>query len=151
MGERDRITCVVWLGISVFAGITALNLGVGTWHNPGSGFLLFGTALLLAIFTVALFGLSFLKKNETAHPADAGREPHWGRNIIVIAALIGYCLALQKLGYVVATFGLMLVLFGLGKMKPRAIVLAAVLTVLISYCLFGYFLKTPLPKGVLGF
>ncbi len=151
MDKGNRISCVVWLVISVFVGITSVRLGIGTLRNPGSGFILFGTSILLAIAAAVLFGTGFLKKYRAARPADVWKGRNWGKNIIVIAALIAYCLTLRMLGYVFATFGLMLVMFSLGKMKPWAIILSALVTVLFSYCLFGYFLKTPLPRGILGF
>lgn len=151
MEKRDRISCVVWLVISFFVCITSLHLGVGTLHNPGPGFILFGASILLAIFTGILSGIGFFKKTKGARPTNVWKGLNWETNLIVVVALIAYCLVLRKIGYVITTFGLMLVLFSLGKMKPWAIVLGALITVLFSYCLFGYFLKTPLPRGMIGF
>lgn len=151
MDKLDRISCVAWLFISVFVWITAMHLGVGTFRNPGPGFILFWASIFLAFFTSILFGVSLFKKKDAVHPADLWKGLDWGKNIIVVAALIGYCLTLQKLGYLVATLGLMLVLFSLGKMKLWTIILGSLITVLLSYSLFGYFLQTPLPRGILSF
>jgi len=71
--------------------------------------------------------------------------------IIVMAALIAYCLVLPKFGYPISTFALMLVLFSLGRMKPWMIILGSLITVLLSYYLFDHLLQTPLPRGLLRF
>jgi hypothetical protein len=69
----------------------------------------------------------------------------------VIAALTLYCLTLAKLGYLLATFGLMIVLFRLGKMRPWAMVIGAMIASLSSYGLFAFLLGTPLPRGFFRF
>lgn len=68
-----------------------------------------------------------------------------------MAALIAYWLVLSKLGYPIATFALMLVLFSLGRMKPWMMILGSLITVLLSYYLFDHLLQAPLPRGVLRF
>jgi putative tricarboxylic transport membrane protein len=151
MDKRDAMSSVVWLVISIVVALASLRLGVGTFHQPGSGFLPFWASVFLAFFASILAGVCLLKKRDAEHPAFAGKKFNWGRSGVIIAALIAYCLALPKMGYGVATFGLMLVLFALGKMKPQTVILGALMAVLLSYCLFGYVLQVPLPRGPWGF
>lgn len=151
MDKLDRIGCVIWLSLSVFVCMSSLWLGVGTLHNPGSGFILFWTSIFLAFFTSLLFLTRFREKSHAVNQASPWKGLDWGRNIIVIAALVGYSLLLQRIGYLITTFGLMLVLFGLGKMKLWLIILSSLVTVLLSYSLFGYIFGAPLPRGILGF
>jgi hypothetical protein len=151
MDKRDMMSCVVWLFISAFVFMASLRLGIGAFQSPGPGFLLFWASLFLAFFTFILLGIRLFKKEDSASLADLWKDRHWGNNIIVIAALLIYCLALPKLGYILATLGLMLILFSLGKMKLWAVILGSLLSVLLSYGLFFYGLKTPLPRGILAF
>jgi putative tricarboxylic transport membrane protein len=151
VNKRDVISCVVWLCISIFVFITSLRLGIGAFHSPGPGFIPFWSSIMFALFSCILLGISLFKKKESVRPADLWQGLRWGNTIIVVAALIFYCLALPNIGYILATFGLMLVLFSLGKMKPWVVILGSLLTVLLSYSLFDYFLKMPLPRGIFGF
>jgi hypothetical protein len=105
----------------------------------------------LAVCACILFGISLSKKKGPLHWPDLGRGAKRADRIIVIAALTGYCLLLTRLGYIISTFVLMLVLFSLGRMKPWMIIFASLITVLFSYYLFDHLLETPLPKGVLSF
>jgi putative tricarboxylic transport membrane protein len=151
VNKRDVISCVVWLCISIFVFIASLRLGIGAFHSPGPGFIPFWSSIMLALFTCILLGISLFKKKEAVRPADVWKGLRWGSTIIVVAALIFYCLALPNIGYILATFGLMIVLFSLGKMKPWVVILGSLLTVVLSYSLFDYFLKMPLPRGIFGF
>jgi putative tricarboxylic transport membrane protein len=152
MNLREMISGVVFLLIAVFVLTASLHLGVGALHHPGPGFLLFWAGILLAICACILLGIGLSKKGEPAHDDSTAWNRAERRNAaIVMAALIGYCLALPKLGYSVSTFALMAVLFGLGRMKPWMVVLCSLMTVLLSYYLFAQLLRTPLPRGVPGF
>lgn len=148
---RDMISGIVCLFISVFVLLTSLRLGVGALHNPGPGFLLFWAGILLAICSSILLGIGLNEKAEAVRPSDALNGGERRNVIVATAALIAYCLILPRLGYRISTFALMLVLFSLGRMKPWAVVLGSLLTVLASYYLFGHLLRTPLPRGVLRF
>jgi cell division protein FtsW (lipid II flippase) len=151
MNLREMISGAVSLLIAAFVFAVSLRLGVGALRDPGPGFVLFWASILLAICSCILlcFGLS----GKTGPAPDSGVANRADRRnaAIVTAVLIGYCLALPKLGYPVSTFLLMAVLFGLGRMKPWMILLGSLITVLLSYFLFAHLLKTPLPRGVLGF
>lgn len=150
MDKWDMMSGAVWLFISFFVFMASLHLGIGAFHSPGPGFLPLLASILLAFFTFILFGMCLFKKK--AEPLrEVWRERHWGNNVIVVAALLSYCLALPKLGYILATFGLMLILFSLGKMKPWAVIFGSFLVVFLSYGLFYHGLSVPLPKGLLAF
>jgi putative tricarboxylic transport membrane protein len=151
MDIRDIISGIVCLLISVFVFTTSLRLGVGALHNPGPGFILFWASILLAICACILFGINFFKKTEPVRRSNAWNGADRRNAIIAMAALIAYWLVLPKLGYPIATFSLMLVLFSLGRMKPWVIILGSLITVLLSYYLFDHLLRTPLPRGLLRF
>ena len=151
MDKRDLAGGTVWLVLSVFVFIASLHLGVGALGSPGPGFIPFWASLCLAFFACILLGLSLAAKTQSVCRAHGAKESNSGNPLIVIAAFTIYCLALEKVGYLLATFGLMMILFRIGKMKYRAIVLGSLVTSLSSYGLFAYFLGTPLPRGIFGF
>lgn len=151
MDKREIISSAVWLCIVAFVAISSLRLGIGEFHNPGPGFFPFWASIFIALLTLIMLGTHFFKKADVIRLADLWKGDHWGTLVIVIASLIVYCLVLAKLGFILATTGLMLILFYLGKMKPWAIIVGSLLAVLLSYGLFHYGLQTPLPKGILDF
>ncbi len=151
MDKRDLAGSAVWLVLSVFVFTASLRLGVGALRSPGPGFIPFWASSCLAFFACILLGFNLAAKTQAVRRENGAKESHSVNHLIVIAALTIYCLALEKAGYLLATFGLMMVLFSLGKMKYRVIVLGSLVTSLSSYGLFAYFLGTPLPRGIFGF
>jgi putative tricarboxylic transport membrane protein len=151
MNPREIISGVVGLLIAAFVLAASLRLGVGSLHNPGSGFVLFWAGVLLAVCACILAGVNLAGKRGPVRPSDAGNRMERRNAAVVMAALIVYCWALPKLGYSISTFLLMAVLFGLGKMKPWMIVLSASSAALLSYYLFAHLLRTPLPRGLWGY
>jgi hypothetical protein len=151
MNLREMISSAICLLIAVFVFAVSLRLGVGALRDPGPGFVLFWTSILLAVCACILLGFGLSGKTGLGPGSTAWNRENRRSAAIITAALIGYCLALPKLGYPVSTFLLMTVLFGLGRMKPWRVLLCSLMAVLLSYFLFAHLLKTPLPRGVLGF
>lgn len=151
MDKRDLTDSAVWLVLSVFVFAASLRLGVGALRSPGPGFIPFWASSCLAFFACILPRYNLAAKAQSGRRENAIHESNSMNHLIVITALTIYCLALEKAGYLLATFGLMMVLFRLGKMKYRLIVLGSLLASLSSYGLFAYFLGTPLPRGIFGF
>jgi putative tricarboxylic transport membrane protein len=152
MDKRDISSGVVLLFISILVLIASLRLGIGPSQSPGSGFMPFWSSLLLGLVACLLLGRCLIKKEVPGGGLGAlWKGRNWGMTIMVVAMLIVYCLAMPKLGYLFATFGLMLVLFTLGKMNFWLVIPCSLFVVLFTYGLFDYLLKMPLPRGLLGF
>jgi len=151
--KREITGLVFWFVIAAIIMISSWNLGLGEYKNPGPGFFPFWSALLLGALSLSMAGDIYLQKKAVAigGKVDLWKDVNWGKNTVVIASLFVYCLILPALGYLLSTMMLMMVLFYVGKMKPRAIIAGAMLAVLLSYFIFIYGLKTPLPRGVWGF
>jgi putative tricarboxylic transport membrane protein len=151
--KREIIGLVVWLLIAAYVLISSWNLGLGEYENPGPGFFPFWSALLLGVSASLMIGIICLKKEIVTIEEESPlwKDLNWGKNITVTAALFAYCLVLTRLGYVLSTLGLMMVLFYIGKMKLWVVIAGALLAVGLSYSLFYYGLQTPLPIGIWGF
>jgi hypothetical protein len=151
MDKLDLWSCAVWLILSAFVMNASLRLGVGELRSPGPGFIPFWASVGLAFFACILLGFNLTQRTQAAWPKNSKKVTGKGNHLIMIVALTLYCMALQKFGYLLTTFGLMMALFGLGKMKPWVMITGSLVTSLSSYGLFGYLLGTPLPRGIFGF
>jgi putative tricarboxylic transport membrane protein len=149
--KRDIASGVVLLFISILILLASLRLGLGPYRSPGPGFIPFWASLLLAFLSCLLLGRRLLRPKAAVSLGELWKDRSWAFTVIVVSVLIVYGIVLPKLGYLLATFGLMLVLFSLGKMKTWAVIPSSVLAVLLTYGLFDSLLKMPLPRGILGF
>ena len=65
---------------------------------------------------------------------------------------LGYILALEKIGFLLSGFLLLLVILkGVENLSWRKAILIPFSTLGASYLLFHFILKATLPKGILGF
>ena len=151
MNVRDRWSGLFWLAISIFVCVEAHQIDIGTFHSPGPGFLPFWAAVIFGLFSIILIVMSSLKRSGDEKAERLWKGKSWNKVIIVLLSLFIYALLLQRLGYLVATFGLMTLLFGMtGKTKVWIRVLAAAFTALATYVIFYVWLEVQLPKGILG-
>lgn len=151
LDKRDAISSVLWFAVAVFVFLSSIHLGTGHIGNPGPGFVSFWASIFFTCFTVLMLVLNLFGKKSAPGLSEAWKGLHWGKVVIVIASCIIYLSVMEKLGYLLATVGLMLVLFGLSKMKSWVVVLSSLIAVTSSYYLFHILLKVPLPRGILSF
>ena len=147
-----RLTIAASLILAGLAGLTlfeASRLAFGSIRVPQTGFFPSILAILLLFFSIAL-----LVQTCRQAGGESGEQPitseAWIRISITLAAMLGFALVLEKLGFLLSTFTVMLVLLRVIEPQKWARVLAVALaTALISYFLFGRLLNIPLPAGVL--
>jgi len=141
------------LFMMIFSGAVigeAFQLEIGTPKNPGSGFMIFGTAGVLGLLALHQFIKSFLSPEAQAEPAS--EKIHRGRIVSVIGANIIYIFLLQPAGFLLSTFLLLCFLFQV-RQKGRWVstVGGAALTSFLSYLIFSRILKLNLPRGLMPF
>ena len=148
---RHLLGNAFWLFIGGFAVISSLRLGIGDIHRPGAGFVLFlaGSLFIGCILLQAILSRTGRRREEPSSGIWP-RIPERPVQVVVIGALV-YLSVLEKLGYLLATFAFMLLLFGLNRIKLRTVVICALSSVAASYCIFQGLLKVPLPRGFFGF
>lgn len=148
MVDRDTISAVGFLALSVFVGAQAARFPLGKLNRVGPGFFPLVLAVLLGVLSLALLSNSLRLKDKKR--AETPRRPvALG---LVVAAIFTYSLLLKPLGFVLSTLLFTLAVFELSD--PRrwfAPILAAVLTTAGSYLLFKLWLGIPFPTGILGF
>lgn len=147
MKDIDRLSGLLFLIFSLYIAYEASKLPLGGFHHPEAGFFPFGLGLALLLLSGILLSQAFKR----------GRLKEWfkfgegkRRLLLAVAAMVVYVIVLNRLGYMVSTFLIMVFLLkGLEKQKWRTTLLISVPCVVISYITFSWWLGVPLPKGVI--
>jgi len=150
----DQIGALFWLFLALVICLASSKLPLGTWYDPGAGFLPLGSGIILGLLSGAAYGQSLPKSSQRFKDFFPSRGA-WKNLILVLVALFGYALSLEALGFLVATFLLLVLLFrGMrGTQHQRWIVTIAgsALVSFVSYVIFELWLKARLPQGLFGF
>jgi putative tricarboxylic transport membrane protein len=126
-------------------------MDTGTFHSPGPGFLPFWSGVMLGLFSILLVATSLMKLPGKGEEKHLWKGKDWSKVVIVLISLFVYALFLQQLGYLIATFGLMVLMFGvMRKTRWWIRIFAAAVTVSTTYILFYVWLEVQLPKGMFG-
>jgi putative tricarboxylic transport membrane protein len=137
-----------WLALAALSAVGAWRLEVGTLHSPGAGFLPFYAAILFGVLAFVSL-LQDLKK--MAGPAsEIWDGVRWTRWITMVASLFIYVAIMEWLGFMLATFLLMLVLFRL--LEPyrwTTVLFFSLATMGSAYLFFVVLLDSRLPRGSL--
>jgi putative tricarboxylic transport membrane protein len=151
MNMRDQWSGLFWL---VFAGLVyaaAVRMGIGSFQVPGPGLLPLMAAGAVGLLALLLLVRGTLKKEKGGRIGELWTGTTWKKVVLVSASLLIYALVLNRLGFLIATFGLMAILFGvLGRLQWWIRVIVALVTVLAAYLIFHVWLEVQLPKGLLG-
>jgi hypothetical protein len=140
---RELRSGLFFLGLSLFALWESLRLGLGTPKVPGAGFLSFCVGLVLSVLSIVLI----IRGRGIRDPL----ESHSRRVILALVCLFAYSFLLDKIGFIVATFFLVGILFRLGE--PRrwwALLGMSVLVTFLAYLVFGVLLHVYFPRSFLG-
>ena len=150
MNRRDAASGLFWLGISIFVGAKAIDLGIGRFSTPGPGFVLFWSSLLFGALSIVLLIRSFTGKSGGTLLSDPFRGFKWGRALTVIVAIFVYTFFLNRVGFLLMTFGLVAILFALGRVNRWVSISGAIVTVILAYVVFHFGLQVQFPRGVLA-
>ena len=148
VNRHDLISGFFWLGVSIFVIIEALELEVGVFSNPKPGFLLFWSSLIFGILSIILVAKSILGKSGRTKLTEAWRGLTWWNPIITIVLLFLYASFLRSIGFLLAMFGLMALLYSLGRVKPQVSIAGAIVTVILAYAIFHFALQVQFPRGI---
>jgi putative tricarboxylic transport membrane protein len=132
---------------------SSLQIGIGRINAPGPGLIPFGTGALLILFSMGTIVETLLAKRAEAQgssPLFMGRR--LGVILTVLVSLFAYALVLDFLGFLLATFLVLTLLFWIPKKQSwKGAVGIAALTTACTYALFVYALQCSLPSGILEF
>ncbi|HEY9447975.1 MAG TPA: tripartite tricarboxylate transporter TctB family protein, partial [Burkholderiales bacterium] len=120
---------------------------LGTLQEPGPGYV----PLLLAIFLGAM-GLLVAVRGTRAQPMRNLKWPEFPRAVLILVACAGAAYALERIGYRITIFALLVFFLGVVERKKwyTALILSAAFA-LLSYLVFDTLLKVQLPAGPWGY
>ena len=149
--RADTFTAVLALGISTFILLQGRDLGLGRPSDPGSGFILFWTGVIMTALSAVLLAQSLAAKaGDAAGLGDAFAGLRWGKVLYVVALMMLYTAVVETFGFVLSTAVLLLVLFKTVEPQSwRVAILGSALTTLGAWAVFVAWLGTQLPTGTL--
>ena len=150
MDRRHIISGIFWLIISIFVCLNSTKLGIGNFSTPGPGFLFFWSSLLLGLLSVILIIKNIFMRKEAKLLINLWKGLRWEKVFLTIIAILIYSLILTELGFLFATFFLMIFLFSLGRLRYWMTIMGALITVMVSYIIFHFLLQIQFPRGILG-
>jgi hypothetical protein len=140
---NDRVSGAILFLLGLFVAWQNRSYPVGTLVEPGPGML----PLALAVFIGAI-GLLIAVRGGDSAPLRLAAWPELGRAGVILAACAVAAVALERLGYRLTVFALLL--FFLGVVERRhwmaSLAVAAGFSI-VSYLVFATWLRVPLPLG----
>ena len=141
----DRVLGSGAILLAAIVGVVSWRYGVGTGRLPGPGFWPLAIAL-----SMAGLGAALIARPGPARSAPVEGASRWERFAVGMGTLAFYVLALEPLGYLAATFVLLVVQFRWVEGRSwRGSFLTSALAATISLIVFRAFLNVPLPQGML--
>lgn len=153
MRKYDQMSSLVWLAFAIYICIASSRLSFGSFDHPGPGFLPLLVGIFLGIFSIIAFLQAYLSKVTDETTSSWYPKERWKKLIGVLMVMFIYALCLEILGFLVSTFLLLVFLFRFGTESQRWLVAigGSGIASFSSYAVFELWLKTQLPKGLLGF
>lgn len=149
--KRDIISSLFWLVLGTGICYEGYGLGLGSLHDPGSGFIFFWTGVLMIGLSLGLLIRSLRKEASSGELKTLWRQISWKQVISVLFALFLYAYLFVPLGFILSTILLLIFLFkAVEPQKWSWAILGALISTLATYSIFHLWLRSPLPKGLLG-
>jgi putative tricarboxylic transport membrane protein len=150
--KKDQFwAALFWIGLGLYTIYASLRMGSGSFRSPGPGLMPLLLGVLLCLTSLYYIVTELIRKSVEA----GAKENQWAKAnpakvIPVVLILLAYAVTLEWLGYLVASFLMLFVLFWVAGMKRVSAVLSSLAAVLGSYALFTY-LGVVFPHGILKF
>ena len=153
MKSRNILSSLILIFFGALFCRSSLHIGIGSINALGPGLIPFGTGGLLILFSMGtIVEVLVAKQAETGPSAPLFIGRRWGVILAVLASLFTYALVLNFLGFLLATFLVLTLLFKIpGQQSWKGAIGIAALTTACTYALFAYALKCSLPSGILEF
>lgn len=151
MKRRNLISSIVLLALAITILVNAGRLPFGSLWAPEAGFFPVILGSLLAILSLSLLVQAMKGKQEEAFLFDMA-SGRWDKIVLTVGGLLAFTLFVERLGYIICSF--LLVAFLLRVVEPQKwwlTIVVAFFSSLVAYLVFGSWLDTPLPKGIIGF
>jgi putative tricarboxylic transport membrane protein len=151
--NNDQWSSLFWFICGVVICIASIHYGLGTLHNPGTGFVPFLAGLAIFIFSVIGFVQSALRQKKGFRwKSPMPKGAMWGRALLTVGGLFAYAFLLTPLGFTLCTALYLSFLLRVGKFYRWPVAIAGgIVTASATYGIFVSLLKVQFPKGPWGF
>ncbi|MFH1345030.1 MAG: tripartite tricarboxylate transporter TctB family protein [Pseudomonadota bacterium] len=140
---------LIGLALGVFVVWSGLKLKLGTINDPGSGYVLFYTGLLMCLFAATIIIAAVTEGGPTF--STRWKDARWIKPLLVIVSLIAFALALDRVGFLLSTIPLMLLLLRLvDPVRWTLAIPIALLAPLGVWWVLKRLLLIQLPSGIFG-
>jgi len=135
--------------IGAFTCFEARKFEIGATVNPGPGYFPLFLGVAMIILSLAMIIKDTMEGD--SENRSLWKNLNWGKILYTLIALTLYGLFLQPLGYLIATFALMFILFWVtGGQRWWGGLISSTITTSISFILFKVWLGVHLPIGLWG-
>ena len=138
---------LIGLGLGGFVIWSGLKLKLGTINDPGSGYVLFYTGILMCVFAGSIVISAITEGGPTL--ASRWENVRWSKPLLVIACLTAFSFALESLGFLLSSIPLMLLLLRLiDPVRWTLAIPLAVLAPVSVWWVLKHGLLIQLPSGM---
>ena len=140
---------ILGLGLSAFVIWSGYDLGVGSVNDPGSGYIMLYTGLLMLLFAVIILYGAVSEGGPTFR--SLWQNVLWTKPLLVIALLVAFGLLFETLGFLISTPLLLLAL--LRVIDPVRWQIAIPIAIIVPFFCWYMLVKQlliQLPHGVFG-
>lgn len=145
MKRPDLFASAFLTALAAAAGAAAYRLGPGDIHSPGPGLMPLATATLLGLMALGQLGRELLVAGGSG--PGAFTRSRGGTVIVLLGALAGFGLVLDRAGFALSALLMLAVLFGVVAGKRWWVALLAALLIAAVARLVFRTLGTQLPEG----
>lgn len=138
---------LIGLALGAFVMWSGVKFNIGTINDPGSGFVLFYTGILMCLFAGSITIAALTEGGPSLSSLWEGTR--WTKTVIVIAGLVVFALAFDRLGFLLASIPLMLFLLrAIDPVRWTVAIPLAILVPLGSWWVLKKLLLIQLPSGI---
>lgn len=151
MEKNDLFPAIVWLALGIAVMTISYKLKLGSLENPGPGLMpfLWGTILFICSLPILIRSFPMIPSHGRQEGPGMWAGVELRKIILTLASLAGYIALLEKIGFTITTFALLVLMYRfVGSQKWRWVFVSSALTMLIAHFLFVTCLKVELPSGL---
>ena len=138
---------LIGLALGIFVIRSGIKLKLGTINDPGSGYVLFYTGVLMCLFALTIIVSAVTEGGPSFGSRWEGAR--WTKPLTIIACLILFSFALEPLGFLLSAIPLMLLLLrAIDPVRWPLAVPLAVLAPLGVWWVLKRALLIQLPSGI---
>lgn len=140
---------LIGLALGVFVVWSGIKLKLGTINDPGSGYVLFYTGMLMCVLAATIIIAAVTEGGPTF--GSRWKDTRWTKPLLVIACLTAFAVALDTIGFLLSAIPLMLFLLrAIDPVRWSLAIPISLFAPLGVWWVLKRLLLIQLPSGILG-